>query len=169
MAFWTSATAQAATRGSARPPLFLLPRPSSAAASELNLKPSRPTLPRLPETKRPGPRGEWFPAGAIWQVRAVTSGVAREPPEEERRRGCGCGGGGGRARGAAVPAAGGAGRLWRDGAEAWGGLRPEGGRRGRKRQRWLHGPSALRDPAFASARRRPNNEAPEANLGQPQW
>lgn len=51
-------------------------------------------MPRpVEEPGRPRPRGERFPAGAIWQVRAVTSGVAREPPEEERRRGCGCGGG----------------------------------------------------------------------------
>lgn len=70
------------------------------------------------------------------------------------------------------------GRLWqRPGARACdgvaalrarGGRRPEGGRRGRKRQRWLHGPGALRDSALGSARR-PNNEAPEADLGQPQW
>lgn len=86
----------------------------------------------------------------------MTSGVAREPPEEERRRGCGCGGGGGgRAQEAAVAAAGGTGR-------------PEGGRRGRK-LRQLHGPGVLRDTALASARQRPNNEALEANLGQPQW
>lgn len=121
------------------------------------------------EPRRPGPRRERFPAGAIWQVRAVTSGVAPEPPEEERRRGCGCGGGGGgRAQEAAVAAAGGAGRRWRGGAEGKGGRRPEGGRRGRKRQR-LHGPGALRNTALVSARRRPNNEALEANLGQPQW
>lgn len=73
------------------------------------------------EPGRPHPRGERFPAGAIWQVRAVTSGVAREPPEEERRRGCGCGGGGGgRARGAAVAAAWGSGPLWRGGTEGTG-------------------------------------------------
>lgn len=121
------------------------------------------------EPGRPRPRGERFPAGAIWQVRAVTSGVAREPPEEERRRGCGCGGsGGGRARGAAVAAEGGAGRQWRGGAEG-AGRAEAGGRRGRKQRRWLHGPGALRDAALASARRQPNNEAPEADLGQPQW
>lgn len=67
------------------------------------------------------PRGERFPAGAIWQVRAVTSGVAREPPEEERCRGCGCGGGGGgRARGAAVAAAWSAGPLCCGGTEGAG-------------------------------------------------
>ena len=99
----------------------------------------------------------------------MTSGVAREPPEEERRRGCGCGGGGGgRAQEAAVAAAGGTGRRWRGGAEGKGGRRPEGGRRGRK-LRQLHGPGVLRDTALASARQRPNNEALEANLGQPQW
>lgn len=75
----------------------------------------------MEEPERPRPRGERFPAGEIWQVRAVTSGVAREPLEEERRRGCGCGGsGGGRVRGAAVAAAWGAGPRWRGGAEGAG-------------------------------------------------